>query len=939
MRGTRRLVVTGFGGQGKTYLAQEAGRWLLATGLFQHVCFVSFADFQGVDPVGWATSRLSDVLGESLLDEQAAAAALARVPTLLILDNLESLIEPPGAQPGADRPERTRLDALLAAARSWSEAGASRCLITTRTPDLAHPGFPTDGDRRCRYLTLAGLAPRDALDWYQSILRQSAAPPAAPAPGRDALVALFRRVEFHPLSIGLLAETLKHEPIDRVTDRLAALLAAGDGPLVASLNLSLEWLDPGSATSLPRLGVFRGGTFEDGLLAVTGIEPGPWSVLKSGLVAAGLIQVEPVPGVDPPYLRFHPTLAPALWVRLGPGEQARLGERFRDWHAGLADSLYWQDSKNVYATRAIARLVLPNLMAAVRQSLDSGAPGAVRFVDSLRRFLDAFGLTRDIGELNGRAQSLAGARGSDDWYLARSGQGEALFRAGRLAEAALVFEDLLAGLPESPSYQRCLTLHLLGRCRRFQRRVAEAESALRQAIAEAGMLESGDQVKRELGALYTELADVLRDRGDYAEARAAYESALGIDRELGDLRGAAVDEGQLGSLAYAQGDLAEAERRYREALSAFQRLREPQTEAVIWHQLGIVYAAAGHWEPAERAYRSSAEIKESSGNSAGAAQTWDQLAQMIKASGRPQEAEGWYRKALAVRRQSADPGGLAITLNNLADLLRGLPGRLDEACALAEECLALRKALDPAAVEIWKTYNILAAIAESQGDRQSAARYRREERAAFSGFAGSRHALRRHGPLIAAVLETVARPEQRAELEQALEPLIERGRGNLIAAIRRILDGGRDADALCEPLGYEDGLIAQTILEGLRDPDAVRDLIEPQDPEDRDRPDGAPDARALLARHAHLILAVLAAAAAPLMREQLTAPLKGLTEHGWGGLVGAIERILAGERDPATLGTGLDAEDTLIVQAILTGLADPQAIAALLSPGADPQDA
>ena len=939
VRGTRRLVVTGFGGQGKTYLAQEAGRWLLATGLFQRVCFVSFADFQGVDPVGWATSRLSDVLDQSLLDEQAAAAALARVPTLLILDNLESLIEPPGLQPGSGRPERSRLDALLAAARSWSEAGASRCLITTRTPDLAHPGFPTDGDRRCRYLTLAGLAPRDAFDWYQSILRQSAAPHAAPAPGRDALVALFRRVEFHPLSIGLLAETLKHAPIDRVADRLAALLAAGDGPLVAALNLSLERLDPGSAALLPRLGVFRGGTFEDGPLAVTEIEPGPWSDLKSGLVATGLIQVEPVPGVDPPYLRFHPTLAPALWVRLGPDEQARLGERFRDWHSRLADYLYQQDVKNVHATRAIARLVLPNLMAAVHQSLDSGAPGVVRFVSRLRRFLDAFGLTRDSAELNARAQSLAGVRGSHDWYLARIGQGEALFQAGRLADAALVFEDLLAGLPESPSYRRCLTLHTLGRCRQRQRRAAEAESALRQAIVEAGMLEPGDQVKRELGYLYTELGDVLADQGDYAEARAAYESGLRIARGLGDLRGAAVPEGQLGTLAYRQGGLTEAERRYREALSAFQRLREPPVEAVIWHQLGMVYADAGHWEPAERAYRSSAEIKESRGDGAGAAQTWDQLAQMIDASGRPQEAEGWYRKALAVRRQSADPGELAITLNNLADLLRGLPGQLDEARALAEECLALRKTLDPAAAEIWQTYQILAAIAESQGDRQSAARYRRDERAAFSGFVGSRRALGRFGTLIAAVLETVARPEQRAALEQVLEPMILHGWGNLVAAIRRILDGGRDADALCEPLDREDALIVQTILEGLRDPDSVRDLTEPQDPADRDRPDGAPDARALLARHAHLILAVHAAAAEPLMREQLTAPLKGLTEHGWGGLVGAIERLLAGERDPATLCTGLDAEDALIVQAILAGLADPQAIAALLSPGTDPAGA
>ena len=120
----------------------------------------------------------------------------------------------------------------------------------------------------------------------------------------------------------------------------------------------------------------------------------------------------------------------------------------------------------------------------------------------------------------------------------------------------------------------------------------------------------------------------------------------------------------------------------------------------------MVYAESSRWEPAERAYRAAADLRQRLGlitGPNGAATTWNQLAKMIAARGRPAEAEGWYRKALAAERGAADPGSLAITLNNLADLLAWLPDRLDEARALAEDALALRRTLDPAAAETWQT--------------------------------------------------------------------------------------------------------------------------------------------------------------------------------------------------------------------------------------------
>ena len=79
---------------GKTYLAEEVGRWLLRTGIFARVCFVSFADFQGVGAVSYAVSVLATVFDTNLLDAGAATKVLAQQPVLVILDNLETVRSP-----------------------------------------------------------------------------------------------------------------------------------------------------------------------------------------------------------------------------------------------------------------------------------------------------------------------------------------------------------------------------------------------------------------------------------------------------------------------------------------------------------------------------------------------------------------------------------------------------------------------------------------------------------------------------------------------------------------------------------------------------------------------------------------------------------------------------------------------------------------------------
>ena len=464
VNGTRRVSVVGFGGQGKTFLAQEAGRWLLATGMFQRVCFVDYASFQGTDAVGLAVSTLGTVLNESLVDADAATAALGQTATLLILDNLEALT--------ADS-----LRGLLDVAQVWSQAGQGRVLLTSRQPDFDHAGYKTEGSREHICITLRGLGseayPVDALNYFQALMKLPPAPTVA-APDRAALVNLFKLVDFHPLSIGLLARQLKDRRPAELGQRLERLLAETaddkDKSLVASLNLSLDRVGLEVREWLPRLGVFQGGAFESDLLAITGLnligraqlllrkqtiekwqqgeavaeaesgysaeqyeqllqaaqqnpealtgvlaqinddmeiatdaDASTWPTLRQALVASGLLQPEPVPGVGVPFLKFHPTLAPVLWPQLSDAEQAILLARHRQRYYQLSGQMYHEDDKNPLVVRAIVRRELPNLLMAVKGALAAGDADAVEFVDKVSRFLGAFGLKARPAGADGQA--------------------------------------------------------------------------------------------------------------------------------------------------------------------------------------------------------------------------------------------------------------------------------------------------------------------------------------------------------------------------------------------------------------------------------------------------------------------------------------------------------------------------------------------------------
>ena len=320
---------------------------------------------------------------------------------------------------------------------------------------------------------------------------------------------------------------------------------------------------------------------------------------------------------------------------------------------------------------------------------------------------------------------------------------------GQVGQATEVFEAILTRLGDTPSYGRAVILGRLGRCFFVVGQPDLAVRHVREALSVLGRLAPSDGVKALRGTLRSELGDALRAGGQYDEARKAYEAALKIAEELEDLRGQGVDLGRLGALALAEGKLEEALTRHHAAQRLFQQLDEPAMEAAAWHQLGRVYREQRQVDEAERHYREAARISEERGHSVAAAQTWNQLAVLAQEAGKPETAEGWYRKALEVDRQIGNPTQLGRSLNNLAALLNQ-PGRFVEARQLAEEALAVAQHFDLAAAETWKTYGILADIADNEARTTTDD----ELRTALEMQARDYREVQRHAPVI---FDTLAR--------------------------------------------------------------------------------------------------------------------------------------------------------------------------------------
>ena len=165
-----------------------------------------------------------------------------------------------------------------------------------------------------------------------------------------------------------------------------------------------------------------------------------------------------------------------------------------------------------------------------------------------------------------------------------------------------------------------------------------------------------------------------------------------------------------------------------------------------------------------------------------------------------------------------------------------------------------------------------------------------------------------HAALIVRVATTIHNSEQLPELQQILKVSEENGWVDLVASIRKILNGERDLRALSVGLDEEDSTIIEAILRGIQNPETLPD------------PNAQPDASMAAPGLAAMIMDATRGNAQALellanMAEQMTAAGGDMARLG-----GIMRRLVEGERNPEILTKGMSAQGESLVLGLIEEL-------------------
>ncbi len=663
-RGARLVTLLGAGGVGKTRLAREHARAVVARGE------VRFAELtEATTPVGvcHAVAVALDVALDRGTDADeladAVGAALAgRGPMLLVLDNLEHV--------AAHAP--SLLGRWLRAAPELRLLATSRTRLSLSAESVLEVGpleLPEDGQA-------AGAS--DAVQLFVDRAKHARASFSPTEAEQSLLAALVRRLDGWPLAIELAAariSLLSLDDLSRALEHRFELLRASvrDVPerhrtLERTIGWSWDLLNEAERRALAECSVFRDGFTLDAARAVLSVgERRDVLDLLESLRDVSLLNTET--STQHPGLRFrlYESVREFAGQRL-VGEalvetQRRHAEHFASWGEALAQKALVGSAREEARRRLLAdldNLALAHAWPLSTEGLDveTRARLALRAALGLGAVFAARGPNRSYLDTFDRALTAAAhaAEPTAPTDVARHahahlGRAEARLRHGRVEDAR---EDLdraadLARVHGDPALSATVALSSGGWAwlqGLFDESAREAERALTLA-------RRGGARALEARAL-DDLARIAVLRGDLDRARETCASALALHRELEDQDGALRAAFTQAEIAMDGGAAEEARVLHEGVLARSRVLGDSRIESASMLSLAALAQHEGRFEIALALYDDALALLRSVGIRSAESLTLAYRAACLEEAGRIDDARASYGQAIALARASGN---------------------------------------------------------------------------------------------------------------------------------------------------------------------------------------------------------------------------------------------------------------------------------------------
>jgi tetratricopeptide (TPR) repeat protein len=767
---------------------------------------------------------------------QPVERALSDHPTIIVLDNLESILLSTKSHEETRRDEDDLgisscglVDEIFALCRSLMQAdGRTRLLFTTREP------LPEPFNHRHREITLGALSREDAIELVGEMMRQEGLMPKHNDAGNtpQQIIDLVEAVNGHARALTLMAREISRSGVRATPENLRQLMAEldrrnPDDPeksLFACVDLSFRRLTLEERALVMGLSMSCGGVHVRVLAHVAGVDVNAAETLSMALIEVGLGEY-----AGQGHICLHPALPFYLLERIGCEEEEQFKNRWAEEMQRLVDHLHWQQFKDSEISAYLTLLELPNLLQLLmwiqhKESPEKGILLACR----VEQILSELGRPQELAQVIEVREEMV--RSLEHWchakFEATCATIDRLLEQGDLQTAYIIAEKLRqncldAGEQAYPeaAFDLAMAYCKLGTALSA---IGDAENAL-PYLAEAQqrfilIAEIDVSYARMIHVTTSEIGDCLKTLRLLDEAEATYQEAIRLAERECDKRAIAVSKGNWGYARMLQGDYDEAIRTFAEMLNFFAITNEPIGVAVGWHNTGIANRFAGRYQQAELAYKQSLAISVRLGRLESKASTLNELGVLYSELG--------YQEYGAVfSRQAADTYAALGNLQREGRARHNIGVTLARLNFFGEARCELHRAIvckQPygSAGQLWNTWSALHDLEQAAGNFQAAAAARQQAIESYRSYrcAGgpsmTPSAEFCAGTARAIVQNKIAKAEQ--ELASYLQADIQPRYEALIAKLHAILRGARDPALAADPeLSYDDVVELQLLLESL----------------------------------------------------------------------------------------------------------------------------